>query len=60
MVAHAQRTIVVADGSKVGRVTFANVAACDQIQDFVTDSTADPDALEELRAAGVRVHVADL
>jgi DeoR family transcriptional regulator of aga operon len=60
MVAHAQRTIVVADGSKVGRVTFANVAACDQIQDFVTDSTADPDALEELRAAGIRVHVVDL
>lgn len=60
MVTHAQRTIVVADGSKVGRVTLAPVASCAQIHDFVTDSTADADVLEELRAAGVRVHVADL
>ncbi|PZE76640.1 alkaline phosphatase [Curtobacterium sp. MCBD17_013] len=59
MVTHAQRTVVVADGSKVGRVTLASVATCDQVHDLVTDSTADPAALEELRDAGVRVHVAD-
>jgi DeoR family transcriptional regulator of aga operon len=58
MVASAQRTVVVADGSKVGRVTLATVAGCDRIDDLVTDSSADPLALDELRDRGVRVHVA--
>jgi DeoR family transcriptional regulator of aga operon len=59
MVTHAQRTIVVADGSKVGRVTLANVATTDQIHDLVTDSSADPVELEAIRRMGVRVHIAD-
>jgi DeoR family transcriptional regulator of aga operon len=60
MVTHAQRVIVVADGSKVGRVTLARVAGTDQIDDLVTDSSADPEELQALRDAGVTVHIADL
>jgi len=57
MVAHAQRVIVVADGSKVGRLTLARVAGLDEIDDLVTDSSADPAELEKIAAAGVTIHV---
>ncbi|AQX81395.1 alkaline phosphatase [Plantibacter flavus] len=60
MVRHAQRVIVVADGSKVGRVTLARMAELGQIHDLVTDSSADPDELERLAAADIAVHVVAL
>lgn len=59
MVAHAERVIVVADGSKVGRVTLARMADVSEVHVLVTDSTADPDELAALREAGVEVHVVD-
>ncbi len=59
MVTHAQRVIVVADGSKIGRLAMAKVATVDQVDMLVTDSTADPEALDALRAAGVNVIVVD-
>ena len=60
MVASAQRVIVVADGSKVGRVTLAKMADLSQISDFITDSNADPVELKRIADAGVQVHVIDL
>jgi DeoR family transcriptional regulator, aga operon transcriptional repressor len=57
MVARSARVIVVADGSKVGRVLLARICATSSIAELVTDDTADTDALEALRRAGVRVHV---
>lgn len=57
MVTHAGRVVVVADGSKVGRITLAKMADLDQIHILVTDSTADPHELDRLRAAGITVHV---
>lgn len=57
MVTHAQRVIVVADGSKIGRLALAQVATIEQVDMLVTDATADPLALAELRAAGVEVLV---
>ncbi|GAA1626243.1 DeoR/GlpR family DNA-binding transcription regulator [Georgenia ruanii] len=59
MVAHAERVVVVADGSKVGRVTLAKMADLSEVDVLVTDSSADPTALEAIRAAGVEVHVAE-
>ncbi len=59
MVTNAQRVIVVADGSKVGKVTLAKMADLAEIDDFVTDSSADVDALELIAAAGVTVHVVE-
>ncbi|HEY0188131.1 MAG TPA: DeoR/GlpR family DNA-binding transcription regulator [Cellulomonas sp.] len=57
MVTHAQRVIVAADGSKVGRVTLAKMADLSEVHVLVTDSSADPEALEQIRAAGVEVVV---
>jgi DeoR family transcriptional regulator of aga operon len=58
MVTKARRTIVVADGSKIGRAALAQIAECDQIDMLVTDDSADPDELDRLRALGIEVVVA--
>jgi DeoR family transcriptional regulator of aga operon len=60
MVTHAQRVIVVADGSKIGKLALAQVAVIDQVDLLVTDSSADPEALDEIRAAGVEVTVVEV
>jgi DeoR family transcriptional regulator, aga operon transcriptional repressor len=57
MVMHAQRTVVVADGSKIGRLALAKVADIDQIDALITDDSADPDALDAIRRTGVELHV---
>lgn len=57
MASRARRTVVVADASKIGCITLAGVVSCTEIDDLVTDETADTDALDEIRALGVRVHV---
>lgn len=59
MVTRAERVIVVADGSKIGRVTLAPVAGVEAIDDLVTDSSADAEELERIAAGGIRVHLAD-
>lgn len=59
MVEHAQRVMVVADGSKVGRVTLAQMADASSVDVLITDSSADPEALERLRDAGVTVHLVE-
>ena len=58
MVAKAQRTIVVADGSKVGHAALARMADITEIDVLFTDDSADPDELARLRAAGVEVVIA--
>lgn len=58
MVAKAQRTIVVADGSKIGRAALAKMADVSDVSMLVTDDSADPVALQELRDAGVEVVLA--
>lgn len=59
MILRAGRVIVVADGSKVGVVTRAQVAATRELHDLVTDSSAPPDQVARLRELGVRVHVVE-
>lgn len=59
MVSQAARVIVVADGSKIGKVTLAQVASAEAITDLVTDSSADAQELERIRETGIRVHIAD-
>lgn len=57
MVTHAQRTIVVADGSKIGRTALAKVADISQVDLLITDDSADPEQLDALRAAGLEIQV---
>ncbi|GLY29038.1 DeoR/GlpR family DNA-binding transcription regulator [Kineosporia sp. NBRC 101731] len=56
MLLSAETVIVVADGTKIGRRGFARISEIAAVSDLVTDSTADPDAVAELRKAGLRVH----
>ncbi|WP_425953391.1 DeoR/GlpR family DNA-binding transcription regulator [Xylanimonas sp. McL0601] len=58
MVGSAQRTIVVADGSKIGRVTLAQMVPLDHVSTLITDTSADPEELERIRSTGVEVVVA--
>jgi DeoR family transcriptional regulator of aga operon len=57
MVTHAQRAVVVADGSKIGRIALAKVADIQQIDLLITDDSADPAELERIAALGVEVQV---
>jgi DeoR family transcriptional regulator of aga operon len=59
MVRHAQRTVVVADGSKIGRLALAQVTDLTAVSALITDASADPVELDLIRAAGVEVHVVD-
>lgn len=55
MIDAAAQVVVVADGSKIGRVLAAGIAPVTSVHRVVTDRTADPAAVAKLRAAGVRV-----
>jgi DeoR family transcriptional regulator of aga operon len=57
MVTHAGRSIVVADGTKIGRLTLAKVADMHQIDVLITDDTADRAELDRIAALGVEVHI---
>jgi DeoR family transcriptional regulator, aga operon transcriptional repressor len=56
----AERVIVVADSSKVGRRGFAKIGEIAFAGDIVTDAGVDPKDVAELRRLGPRVHVVDL
>ena len=51
----ANRTIVVADATKLGRVAFAEIAGIDRADQLITNDGADAEQLERLQAAGLAV-----
>ncbi len=53
----AERVIVVADGTKIGRRAFARISEISAVGDIVTDHTADRQAVADLERAGVTVHI---
>ena len=55
MVAGARRVVVVADSSKLGQVSLATFAGCDEVDELITDTGADRATLEALTATGLRV-----
>ncbi|MEU2177108.1 MULTISPECIES: DeoR/GlpR family DNA-binding transcription regulator [Nocardia] len=57
MVRRSGRVIVVATGDKLERTALARICGIEQVQVLVTDTGADPAAVEAIRAAGVRVDV---
>jgi DeoR family transcriptional regulator, aga operon transcriptional repressor len=59
MISRAQRVVVVADGTKVGRVMLARMADLVAVTELITDSSADPAGMAELRRVGVTVTVAE-
>jgi len=58
MIGQARRVIVVADHTKIGRVTMALIAPARDVAALVTDAAAPRDHLDELRSAGIEVVVA--
>jgi DeoR/GlpR family transcriptional regulator of sugar metabolism len=50
-----RRSVVLADGSKLGRVAFATVAPLSAVDAVVTDTSAAHQAVRELAAAGAEV-----
>ena len=57
MIDRSARCIMVADGSKVGRVLLARICPITRVTELVTDDSADEAALDDLRRAGVTVHL---
>lgn len=54
----ARRRIVLADGSKIGRIELAQLCGIDQIDMIITDESADPSILDSLREHGCEVWLA--
>jgi DeoR/GlpR family transcriptional regulator of sugar metabolism len=59
MVAGAGRVVVVADSSKLGRVSLATFAGCDEVAELVTDTGADQATLDALADTGLRLHLVE-
>ena len=53
----ARQTIVVADHTKVGNVSFVQMGGIHEVDMLITDSGADAEAVEQLRQAGVTVQI---
>jgi DeoR family transcriptional regulator, fructose operon transcriptional repressor len=51
----ARRTIVAADGGRLGRTAFAHVGPARLLHTLVTDTVAPADEIAALEAAGVAV-----
>ncbi|MFF2847834.1 DeoR/GlpR family DNA-binding transcription regulator [Streptomyces sp. NPDC058001] len=51
----AERVVVAADSSKLGRRAFARICAADRVDTLVTDTAADPDTVARFEEAGVTV-----
>ena len=60
MIARAQKTIIVADHQKIGRVGFSHICGVGASHTLVTDSGCEEVVLERIRATGAEVHVAQL
>jgi DeoR family transcriptional regulator of aga operon len=58
MMRAARRRVLVADGSKVGKVSLVHLYGVDEVDLLVTDPSADPDVLDALRDRAVEVQVA--
>jgi len=53
----AAKVVVVADGSKLGRVAFARICGIDEVHELITDSDADAVELAAIRDAGLSTSV---
>ncbi len=58
MIAAATTAVVVADGSKIGQITFARICGLDEVHLLVTDESAPAAEVAALRTAGLRVEIA--
>jgi DeoR family transcriptional regulator of aga operon len=57
MLKAAQRVVVVADGSKIGRTELAHLCPIERVDLVITDESADPAVVEQLRERGCEVRI---
>jgi DeoR family transcriptional regulator, aga operon transcriptional repressor len=57
MIRHAERVVLVADSSKIGKVAFARICEAGEVDELITDRAAGPAAVRALTDAGVRVRL---
>jgi DeoR family transcriptional regulator of aga operon len=57
LIGRSRRTVVVADGSKLGHDMLARIVDVRDVDELITDESADPEAVEALRRAGLAVTV---
>lgn len=57
MVEVAREVIVVADACKLGRIGFTPIVPLSAVHKLITDASASPQILDEIRAAGIEVMV---
>jgi DeoR family transcriptional regulator of aga operon len=53
----SRRAVVLADGTKLGRVAFATICPISAVHTLITDSSADPAELARLQAAGLDIRI---
>ena len=58
MMTYSDQVIIVADSTKLGRVSLVPVAMLDEIDYLVTDDGADPHMVKEIEGMGVKVLIA--
>jgi DeoR/GlpR family transcriptional regulator of sugar metabolism len=56
MMERAQRVVALVDSSKFGNVQMFSFAKFDEIDVLVTDTDADPEAVDFLASHGIEVH----
>ena len=54
----SQKSIVLADGSKIGTVALGQIAPITEFSDLITDASAHEEEIAAIRALGVDVHIA--
>jgi DeoR family transcriptional regulator of aga operon len=57
LIRHANHVIVVADSSKIGRVSFAQISPLEAVDELITDRGGDPATLDALRDAGLSLTI---
>jgi DeoR family transcriptional regulator, aga operon transcriptional repressor len=57
LIGRARRTVVLADGTKLGRVAFATICALSAVNLLITDGGVDPAELAALQAEGLEVQI---
>jgi DeoR family transcriptional regulator, aga operon transcriptional repressor len=57
LIERAARTVVLADGSRLGRIMLAHIVPVSEVDEVLTDATAHPAQVDALREAGATVTV---
>ena len=55
LIGRAKRVIVVADGSKIGRLAFSRICDVSCVHELITDATAPASELQRLADAGIAI-----